>query len=300
MPSCAPSACTRSYRLAPAAREVGRIGVAVVIAGVPIYPLGKLIDLSAADTGFLLAFVTLAFLGLSVERRGLRLIARFARRRGMNLKRTVIVGERVAASRFAAELSERGDLGYRILELIDLTPGVATGGLGGAKQRIDALAHGEALDEVFVVLPITESEASVRELIAFCEEAGITIRVLAHIANLAHARLVVDEVAGQPVLSVVSGPRDSLQLAWKRVIDVVGSLAGLAMLSPLLIAVAIAIKLDSRGPSVFVQERIGQNRRRFKTYKFRTMVEGADRAQGDSSTSTKREGRCSRSSTIRA
>jgi exopolysaccharide biosynthesis polyprenyl glycosylphosphotransferase len=269
----------RSYRLAPAAREVGRIGVAVVIAGAPIYPLAQLVGSSSADTRFLLAFVTLAFLGLTVERRGLRLLARFARRHGMNLKNAVIVGEHIAVSAFAAKLSERGDLGYRILETIDLAPGVAPDGLDAVKRRIDALAHGDGLDEVFLMLPIAGSETCTRKMIAFCEETGITVRVLAHIANLEYARLVVDEVAGQPVLSVVSGPRDSLQLAWKRAIDIVGSLMGLALLSPFLIAVAVAIKLDSRGPSVFVQERIGQNRRRFKTYKFRTMVEGADRAQ---------------------
>jgi lipopolysaccharide/colanic/teichoic acid biosynthesis glycosyltransferase len=236
----------RSYRLAPAAREVGRIGVAV--AGVPIYPLAKLVGWSPADTGFLFAFVTLAFVGLTVERRGQRLVARFARRHGMNLKNAVVVGEHIAASAFAAKLSERGDLGYRILETIYLAAGVAPDELDTAQRRIDALAHGAGLDEVFLTLPITESDACVRELVAFCEEAGITVRVLAHIADLEYAHLVVDEVAGQPVLSVISGPRDSLQLAWKRAIDIAGSLVRLALLSPFLIAVAVAIKVDSRGP----------------------------------------------------
>jgi exopolysaccharide biosynthesis polyprenyl glycosylphosphotransferase len=269
----------RSYRLAPASREVARIGVAVVIAGAPIYPLGKLIGASSATPTFLVAFLALAFLGLTAERRSLRLLARFARRRGLNLKNAILVGDRVATGRFAAELTERADLGYRILEVIDVVPGVLPLGLDEVKRRIEALAHGDGLDEVFIVLPITESEASIREMVSFCEEAGLTVRVLAHIPNLGLAHFVVDEIAGQPLLSVISGPRDSLQLAWKRAMDIVGSLAGLAILSPLLLAVAIAIKLDSRGPSVFVQERIGQNRRRFKTYKFRTMIEGAERAQ---------------------
>ena len=268
-----------SYRLAPAAREIGRIGVAVVIGSAPIYPVGQLVGFGSANTSFLFAFSALAFLGLTFERRGLRLIAGVLRRRGMNLKNALIVGDRLAATRFAADLSERGDLGYRILEVTELGSARTGGGLDDIKRRVDALARGEGLDEVFVVLPVAEGETSVRELIAFCEEEGITVRVLAHIANLAYARLVVDEVAGQPVLSVVSGPRDSLQLALKRAIDIAGSLAGLALLSPVLLAVAIAIKLDSRGPIVFVQERIGQNRRRFKTYKFRTMVEGAERVQ---------------------
>jgi exopolysaccharide biosynthesis polyprenyl glycosylphosphotransferase len=210
----------------------------------------------------------------------LRLVARVLRRRGMNLKNALIVGDRMAASRFASDLAERGDLGYRILEVLEVTGSRETGGIDAVKRRVDALAHGDGLDEVFVVLPITESETSVRDLVAFCEEEGITVRVLAHIANLAYARLVVDEVAGQPVLSVVSGPRDSLQLGLKRAMDVAGALAGLFALSPFLLAVAIAIKIDSHGPVVFIQERIGLNRRRFKTYKFRTMLEGAEKVQG--------------------
>ncbi len=270
----------RSYRLAPASREVGRIGVAVVLGGAPVYPIGKLVGFSYATTSFLIAFMALAFLGLTFERRGLRLLARVLRRRGMNLKNALIVGDRMAASRFASDLAERGDLGYRILEILEMSSNREAGGIDVVKRRVDALAHGEGLDEVFVVLPITENETSVRDLVAFCEEEGITVRVLAHIANLAYARLVVDEVAGRPVLSVVSGPRDSLQLGLKRAMDVGGALAGLFALSPFLLAVAIAIKIDSRGPVVFIQERIGLNRRRFKTYKFRTMLEGAEKVQG--------------------
>lgn len=268
-----------SYRLAPAVREVGRIGAAVVIAGAPIYPLGKLIGFSYASSKFLIAFTVLAFIGLTIERRGLRMLAAVLRRRGLNLKNALIIGDRPTATRFAADLAERGDLGYRILEVFDFSSSRTGGGLDDVKKRIDTLCRGEGLDEVFVVLPLTEQEASVQELVSLCEAEGITVRVLAHIANLSYARLVVDEVAGHPVLSIVSGPRDSLQLTIKRAIDVVGALVGGFLISPVLIAVAIAIKLDSRGPAVFVQERVGQNRRRFKTYKFRTMVYGADGVQ---------------------
>jgi exopolysaccharide biosynthesis polyprenyl glycosylphosphotransferase len=223
----------------------------------------------------------LAFLGLTLERRGLRMFAAVLRRRGINLKNALIIGDRATATRFAADLAERGDLGYRILEVLDLSaPRHGNGnGVDEVKRRIDALCRGEGLDEVFVVLPITERETTVQELVSLCEAEGITVRVLAHIANLAYARLVVDEVAGHPVLSVVCGPRDSLQLTVKRAIDVAGALIGGLLISPVLLAVAIAIKLDSRGPAVFVQERVGQNRRRFKTYKFRTMVHGADGVQ---------------------
>jgi len=268
-----------SYRLAPATREVGRLGAAVAIIATPIYPIGKLMAFSYVTPQFLIAFMGLSFLGLTLERRGLRIIAAGLRRRGLNLKNALIIGDRTTATRFAADLAERSDLGYRILEVLDISSPRPANGLDTVKQRIDALCRGEGLDEVFVVLPITERETTVHDLVSLCEAEGITVRVLAHIANLAYAKLVVDEVAGHPVLSVVSGPRDSLQLSVKRAIDVVGALVGGFLLSPVLLTVAIAIKLDSRGPAVFVQERVGQNRRRFKTYKFRTMVHGADGVQ---------------------
>ena len=63
---------------------------------------------------------------------------------------------------------------------------------------------------------------------------------------------------------------------WKRISDIIGAVIGFLIFSPLILAVAIAIKLTSKGPIFFVQERTGQNLSRFKMYKFRTMIEEAD------------------------
>ena len=71
-----------------------------------------------------------------------------------------------------------------------------------------------------------------------------------------------------------------LNLFIKRIIDLLGSLLGLVILSPLLIMIAIFIKIDSKGPILFKQERIGKNGKIFKIFKFRTMVVGAEK-QGD-------------------
>jgi lipopolysaccharide/colanic/teichoic acid biosynthesis glycosyltransferase len=67
----------------------------------------------------------------------------------------------------------------------------------------------------------------------------------------------------------------------KRLIDLIGSAVGLVLFAPIALAIAIAIKLDSKGPIFYAQERVGLNRRRFPAYKFRTMVVGADRLQAD-------------------
>jgi exopolysaccharide biosynthesis polyprenyl glycosylphosphotransferase len=121
----------------------------------------------------------------------------------------------------------------------------------------------------------------IRPIISLCEEQGITVRVVAHLAVLDLARASLDTLGGQPVITISSGPPDSLRMVVKRLIDLVGSAVGLVLFAPIAVAIAVAIKLDSKGPIFYAQERVGLNRRRFPAYKFRTMVVGADRLQAD-------------------
>ena len=97
--------------------------------------------------------------------------------------------------------------------------------------------------------------------------------------QLRFARWHVDLLDGMPMVTIRSGPPDGWQLMAKRLIDICGSAMLLLLACPLLLMVAILIKLDSPGPVFFSQERVGLNRRRFKLIKFRTMVDGADRQQ---------------------
>jgi exopolysaccharide biosynthesis polyprenyl glycosylphosphotransferase len=93
------------------------------------------------------------------------------------------------------------------------------------------------------------------------------------------ARAQVDEVEGQPVITIFTGPPDSILLTAKRAIDIAIASLGLVLSAPLMLLTAIAIRLDSRGPALFVQDRVGLSGRRFKFYKFRTMVVDAEEQQ---------------------
>src|SRR5262249_17310674 len=139
----------------------------------------------------------------------------------------------------------------------------------------------EPVDEVFAALPLDRSHTLISEIVTLCEERGLTLRLLSSVVDLRLARAQVDELDGRPVLSIFTGPPDSLALLVKHTLDVTVALVALGLLSPLLLLVTIAIKLDSRGPVLFVQERVGFNGRRFRFFKFRTMVEDAERIQAD-------------------
>ena len=141
---------------------------------------------------------------------------------------------------------------------------------------LEAAIAQEPLDEVFLALSMEKYSHLIESIVRLCEEQGIIVRLQTEMFKLHIARWHVDQLNGLPVVTVRSGPPDGWQLIAKRVIDVWGSLVLLIALAPIFAMVAIAIKLDSHGPVMFRQERVGLNKRRFKLFKFRTMVEGAD------------------------
>ncbi|RPI29655.1 MAG: sugar transferase [Acidobacteria bacterium] len=144
---------------------------------------------------------------------------------------------------------------------------------------LGAIIAREPVDEVLVALPLRRRRDLIEKIVEVCEEQGIMVRVRTDLFDLRVARPQVDTIDGVPVVTIRSGPEDGWQLAMKRIIDFVGSAALLILLAPFLLLVALLIKLDSTGPVLFRQERVGLNRRRFKVLKFRTMVQEADKNQ---------------------
>ena len=273
----------RSYRLSPSSREWHDLAWAVLIATLPLWAVADPFRLQFAARIFLPVFAGLAFCGLGAERRLLRVVARGMRRHGHDRRRVIVVGDGEQAFDMVARLARRADLGYHVVEMIPLDPRGNGNGTGSAAVlgRIETLAASQAIDEVFVALPLDSAQPLIRALVSLCEEQGITVRLASSVAELIFARAQLDEVDGRPVITLFSGPPVSLALLGKRLLDLSASLAACTLLFPVLLVVAIAIKLDSRGPILFAQERVGLGGRRFRLYKFRTMIEGTDRLQAE-------------------
>ena len=274
----------RSYRLSGVSCELRDLSITVAVGVGILMPLAPLFRLSFVSISFLLTFAAVAFVSLGVERRMLRALGRRVRRYGRNLRNVVIVGTGDVALNLTSRLARREDLGYCIAGVIE------TSGSNGDGQprndtdilaRIESLVEQRPIDEIFVALSLDTDQALIQRIIAICEEQGVMIRLLAHVASLYWSRAYVDEVEGQPVLTMYTGRPDSLALLLKRAIDLLGATLGLVFLAPLFVATAVAIELDSGGPVFFAQERVGFNRHRFRALKFRTMVNGAEQMQAD-------------------
>ena len=137
----------------------------------------------------------------------------------------------------------------------------------------------EPVDEVFISLPMDKYGHVIEAIVQLCQEQGIVVRVQPDLSLRTFVKPYIGEFNGVPFVTVRSVPPDGWPLFIKRLIDVVGGAALLVGLAPLLALAALLIKIDSPGPILFRQERIGLNKRRFQLLKFRTMLVGADQQQ---------------------
>ena len=131
------------------------------------------------------------------------------------------------------------------------------------------------LDEIFIHLP-DYSKEKIENLIIQFESMGITVHVNIDYFNHVIAHKTTETFAGFTVLSYEANVLDYRRLFIKRIIDIVGALIGLTITVFLTPFLAVAIKLDSRGPVFFAQKRVGKNGRYFKLYKFRSMYTDAE------------------------
>ena len=149
------------------------------------------------------------------------------------------------------------------------------GGLG----ELEEIIMRRAVDEVLIALPAESCYAQIQNVITTCEQAGVEAKYLfsdIFELSLARPKLEADENASIVSLKVV---QDDARLLVKRAIDIVGALVGLALFGPLMLLLAVAIRSTSPGPALFVQERYGLRKRRFRMLKFRTMIPDAEKLQ---------------------
>jgi exopolysaccharide biosynthesis polyprenyl glycosylphosphotransferase len=146
-------------------------------------------------------------------------------------------------------------------------------------SELQSMLATEPVDEVFISLPMDKYGHVIEAVVQLCQEQGIVVRVQPDLSLRTFVKPYIGEFNGVPFVTVRSVPPDGWPLFIKRLIDVVGGAALLVGLAPLLAFAALLIKIDSPGPVLFRQVRVGLNKRRFQLLKFRTMVVGADHQQ---------------------
>ena len=201
---------------------------------------------------------------------------------GHNLRHMLIVGTNPRALEFANRIACKPGLGYHILGFVDRDwhglPQFKESGfaLVADLENLPEYLRQHPVDEVIVTLPLASLNFHNSDIRAICDEQGITIRVLNDYFDINGRRAKAEEIEGASLLTHYAGMADGWPVYVKRLVDVIISSLVLLMLAPALLIVALLIKLTSKGPVFFAQYRMGLNKRRFKIYKFRTMVPDAE------------------------
>lgn len=209
------------------------------------------------------------------------------RKHGRNLRHVLVVGTNPRAVQFARRIESRPELGYRVIGFADDNwQGLGTFEESGKAlvSNLSSLAEfvrNTVVDEIVIALPLRSFYGRAAEIAGLCEEQGIVMRFLPRLFNLSKARSTAEELAGDSLLTLSTGPLDGWPVFVKRGIDIVFSSILLLLLSPLLLLTALMIKFTSNGPVLFRQKRLGLNKRQFWICKFRTMVPDAETRMGE-------------------
>ncbi len=203
-------------------------------------------------------------------------------RQGNRQRQIVIVGSGPIAARMYRELQADPLQANEIVGFVDSEPHAALRNSGpvhlGAEEDIERILMNRVVDHVIIGLPIKSCYEAIHRTLAACTRVGVPAKYPADLFRDTVGSSLLDGRVTTPFLSLLVDPRESSRMV-KRLIDVAGSLMLLMVLAPVMLAVALIVKLTSAGPVLFVQERYGYMKRRFRMYKFRTMVADAELLQ---------------------
>ena len=229
-------------------------------------------------------YATVIIVGLlSASRLALRAVLGHLRKRGIGVNRVLIVGAGNVGRTVMRNIVARPSLGYQIVGFVDDNPDKGSTDIGrfkalGPVGNLARIIQQEAIDEVIITLPWMYHRKII-SVMSECQREQVRARLVPDLFQMTLSKVDVDDLGGVPLVGVKEIAIPRWKLAAKRALDFSVSLLGLLLLWPVFLLVAIAIKLDSPGPVLFKQVRVGKSGREFDFYKFRTMRIGAEEEQ---------------------
>ena len=226
-------------------------------------------------------FFVLEFVVLVVLRLAVRLAFQMLKAERTTEQRILLVGAGEVGCQMAALLAERSWMGLRVVGFLDDDPskvGQVVSGfpvLGPLEEaRLVVERHG--IHEVIITLPL-HAHKRLGRLASVLNEMPVNVRVVPDFFPLAYLRTAVGMLGDMPLITLKEPAITGVTLAAKRTMDLVLAALALLLMWPFLLLIALWVKLDSDGPALFKQERVGLDGQRFWIYKFRTMTVGAER-----------------------
>ena len=246
------------------------IGIMALI--IILYLIIREIDISRSVMAFFSViniFITSAF--RLILRKGLRTI----RSKGYNLKHLLRVGYSRAAEEYIDRLTDNPQWGYAAVGILDnnIPAGTVYRGVKvlGSLGNLEIILPENKLDEIAITLSLKDYDY-LESIVSICEKSGVHTKFIPDYNSMIPSRPYTEDLMGLPVINIRYVPLTNTgNKLIKRLVDIVGSVLGIVITSPIMLLAAVLVKATSPGPVIFKQERVGLHNKTFYMYKFRSM-----------------------------
>lgn len=208
-------------------------------------------------------------------RKSVRFALRYFRKKGYNMKHILLVGYSRAAESYIDRITQNLEWGYIVCGVLDdkIPHGTTYKGVEvvGSIDTLELILQDNKLDEIGITLALEDYDR-LEEIVNICEKSGVHTKFIPDYNRVIPSSPYLEDLGGLAVVNIRHVPlTNTANMLLKRVVDIFGALVAIILFSPIMLVAAIGIKLTSKGPLIFKQERVGLHNRPFKMYKFRTM-----------------------------
>lgn len=206
----------------------------------------------------------------------IRQMLRTMRRNGFNLKHILLVGYSRAAEEYIDRIKANPQWGYVVRGILDddVESGTTYKGIKviGRIDNLLVILPANRLDEIAITLSI-DKYSNLAHIVSLCEKSGVHTKFIPDYNNVIPTKPYTEDLLGLPVINIRHVPlSNTFNMLLKRGVDIAGSLCAILLFSPLMFLIALLVKLTSKGPVIFKQERVGLHNKNFQMYKFRSMT----------------------------
>ena len=270
----------RPQRQKSAGDEVFGVFKATVIAGLLLVAITYFVREDRYSRGALLIFTVLAFVSVGTMRFLFKEVLQALRRRGFNLRYVLVLGSGRLARQVLEQIDAHRELGFRPVGCLSLTrarvgqPVDGTEVIGTLRELRDVLAR-QQVDQVLVALP-SRCFHRLPRIMEICADTTVDVKLVPDVYQYATLFGGLEEFGGLPIVNLQSVGVMGINALAKRAFDMILSTLFLVLLSPLMLLVAVLVKLSSPGSVLYRQERVGLDGKPFWMLKFRTMRDSAE------------------------
>lgn len=248
------------------ANTVGLVAVMVVLFAINIPDFSR---------GMVGVFYGVNIVAESFVRKGVRLVLRYVRRKGYNIKHMLLVGYSRAAEEYISKIKANPEWGYEVCGILDdcVPVGAVYKGVSviGEINALSTMLPENELDEIGITLALSDYDR-LESIVNICEKSGVHTKFIPDYNSVIPSRPYLEDMDGLAVVNIRRVPLTNLvNKVLKRIVDILGASVAIILFSPIMLIAAVGVKTTSKGPLIFKQERVGLHNKSFQMYKFRSM-----------------------------